>query len=160
MKPLLFWIGLHVSLWAHPHFFIDTDVTIEKTNILHRWTFDALNSKLLLFEFDSDKNGILDHEEASQFLRAHFYPLEANRYNIVLQSGENELLVKPSDVNVTVEKKRIIVAFVTQNALSKPSTLCTIDATLYIAYALRNVQSLYAYEVQKSDVDFCLGVTP
>lgn len=160
MRRLCLWIGLHVTLWAHPHFFIDTDIAIDKTRIVHRWTFDALNSKLLLFEFDTDKNGVLNQEEASQFLKAHFYPLQANRYNIVLQSDEKDQPIKPIDVNATVDKKRIVVTFSTPNVLDKALMFCTIDATLYVAYALQTVQSLYRYDVQKSDVDFCLGVTP
>ncbi|NCD11061.1 MAG: DUF1007 family protein [Epsilonproteobacteria bacterium] len=160
MKFFYLIIVFHLTLCAHPHFFIDTDIRIEKEAIFHRWRFDALNSKLLIFEFDTDKNGILDAKEAQHFLKEHIEPLAANHSNLFFQSGEKEIPIKPKDFNVSIASKRLVVTFTTEYLFSQPSIFCTIDATLYMAYQLRNVQSIYAYDAQKSDYDFCLGVNP
>ncbi|MBN1838676.1 MAG: DUF1007 family protein [Campylobacterales bacterium] len=160
MKFLCLIVIFHLSLCAHPHFFIDTDIRIEKEAIYHLWRFDALNSKLLIFEFDTDKNRILDTQEQEHFLKEHIAPLAQNHFNLFFQSGEKEIPSKPIDFNVSIANKRLVVTFKTEHLFSQSSIFCTIDGTLYMAYQLHDVQSIYAYEAQKSDYDFCLGVNP
>lgn len=160
MKFFYLMAVFHLSLCAHPHFFIDTEVRIEKESIFHCWRFDALNSKLLIFEFDADKNGILDAKEQQHFLKEHIEPLSPNHFNLFFQNGETEIASKPRDFNVSIANKRLIVTFTTEHLFNKPSIFCTIDGTLYMAYQLKSVQSLYPHETQKSEYDFCLGVNP
>ncbi len=153
-------MGLHVTLFAHPHFFIETSLVIEKERLVHTWRFDRLNSKLLIFECDTDKNGILDAKEQAYFLATYIEPLRANQFNLFFQEAEIEQSLIPISLHVSIENKRLVLSFFTPHDFKKPATFCTIDATLYMAYQLESVQSVYAYEVQKSEYDFCLGVNP
>jgi len=122
--------------------------------------FDTLNSKLLLFEFDTNHDHLLDEREEKNFLDAHFYPLQSNHFNLVLQKGDQDERIEPLHVKANVVDKRIVILFTTLFSPTQPSIVCTIDGTLYSAYTLQNVQSVFAIETQKSNYDFCLGVTP
>lgn len=160
MRVFLLFVWAPLALCAHPHFFIDTTLMIDANHIVHQWTFDKLNSKLLLFEFDTNHDNALSEMEQKALLDTHFYPLQSNHFNLILQKGDTDENIEPLHVNASVMDKRIVITFTTLFSLTQPSIVCTIDGTLYSAYSLQNVQSTFAIETQKSDYDFCLGVTP
>jgi ABC-type uncharacterized transport system substrate-binding protein len=158
MRYLLL-LFLAPGLYAHPHFFISSNLKIEKNRVLSQWKFDKLNSKLLLFEFDTDKNKILDKKEQERFLQTHFYPLKTNNYNLFLQSDEQELSIQPKNTKVSYQNKEIILEFESSLDFKIQAVFCTIDATLYMAYTLEKFESIYEADIQKSQYDFCIGVT-
>ncbi|MDC0932770.1 DUF1007 family protein, partial [Arcobacteraceae bacterium] len=57
MKSLIFIVLISINSFAHPHFFIDVDLNIETNKIEHSWKFDKINSRLITFEFDKNKDG-------------------------------------------------------------------------------------------------------
>lgn len=150
---------LGLSLYGHPHFFIESSIKIEKNTLFHQWKFDKLNSKLLLFEFDTNKDKLLDAQEKERFLQNHFYPLEANNFNLFLQSDDKEPKITPQNIHVSLQKKQLILEFESSLDFEIQAVICTIDATLYMAYMLKDFQSVYPSDVQKSEYDFCIGVT-
>jgi ABC-type uncharacterized transport system substrate-binding protein len=158
MKHLLFFLFFVFPLLAHPHFFINSSIDLGKRVIHHTWAFDRLNSKLLIFEFDKNKNNIFEDKEQKAFLKAHFFSLKANNYNIFIQNNDKEIKINPQLIHVKIENRKVILDFITRISLKENSVFCTIDATLYSAYNLTNFQSIFKTDIQKSKYDFCIGV--
>jgi len=160
MKKIVLILLICIQIaYSHPHFFIDSKITIENEKIKNEWLFDRLNSRVLLFDFDKDKNKYLDNNEQQNFIDTHFSGLVDNNYNIFL-SLEDELKVKPKNIKVKVDKKkRISLTFDIDIKLNNVFTMCTIDEKLYMAYKLVEINSKNKIEVQKSEYDYCIGVT-
>jgi len=159
MKKLIFLIFICFnSLYSHPHFFIDSKISIDKEMIKNEWIFDRLNSRVLLFDFDKNGNNIFEKEEREEFIKAHFLSLKDNNYNIFL-ALEDEVEIEPINIKVEVNKKRISLLFDIKVELNEFFTMCTIDEKIYMAYKLNEVNSHNKLEIQKSEYDYCIGVS-
>lgn len=160
MKKILLTIAFYasISLYAHPHFFIDSNISFEDGKIKNEWLFDRLNSRVLLFDFDRNSNKKFDEDEKKEFIKTHFKSLEANNYNIFLASDE-EYKIKPSNIDVKFEAKRVSLSFDIDVKLSEEFTMCTMDEKIYMAYKLNEINSHNKLDVQKSEYDFCLGAS-
>lgn len=148
----LFFIG-----FAHPHFFIDSKLKIEKNIIKSEWFFDRLNSRVLLFDFDKNRNKIFDKEEKEEFIKTHFLGLEKNNYNIFL-SSDDEIKVEPKNIDVVFYKKRVKLSFDIEFSVGDVFTMCTMDEKIYMAYKLIDLDSFIKVETQNSEYDYCVGV--
>ena len=153
---IVFFIG--IGLNAHPHFFIDSNISFEKGKIKNQWLFDRLNSRVLLFDFDKNSNKKFDEEEKQEFIETHFKTLEQNNYNIFLVD-EKEYEIKPSNIDVKFQERRVSLTFDIDVDLSNEFTMCTMDEKIYMAFKLNEVSSSNKLDVQKSEYDFCLGVS-
>lgn len=147
-----------VSLKAHPHFFIDSNIFFEDGKIKNEWLFDKLNSRVLLFDFDKNSNKKFDLNEKEEFIKLYFKTLENNNYNIFLADNE-EYKINPSNIDVKFEKRRVSLTFDIDIKLDEVFTMCTMDEKIYMAYKLNEVSSHTKLDVQKSEYDFCLGVS-
>lgn len=157
IRVFLIFIFSISAIWAHPHFFIDSKLTIEKSLIKNEWIFDRLNSRVLLFDFDKNKNKIFDEDEKQEFIKTHFTGLKDNNYNIFL-TLDDEIKVEPKNIDVKFENKRVSLSFDIQTKLTDVFTICTIDEKIYMAYKLIGLNSEKKLEVQKSEYDYCVGV--
>lgn len=144
-------------VFAHPHFFIDSKLTINDNEIKNEWLFDKLNSRVLLFDFDKNRNEIFDENEKHEFIKTHFLGLKKNNYNIFL-SLDDEVEVKPKNIDVKFENKRISLSFDIKTKLDSTFTMCTIDEKIYLAYKLKELNTMKKLEVQRSEYDYCVGV--
>lgn len=158
-KIFLILIFLSQYLFSHPHFFIDASINIEKEKTIYIWRFDTINSKLLTFDFDKNRNKRFDINEQTNFLKAHFYNLKKDNYNIFFETGEKERIIVPKNIKVELIKRRVVVSFESIGVLKGISTICTIDPTLYMAFKLKNIKTPFKTDVQKSEHDYCIGVT-
>lgn len=158
MKKVLLFIFTHLVAFAHPHYFLDTALEIKENVIKNYWKFDRLNSKILMFDYDKNKNKILDLNEKKEFLLANFYKLEDNNFNIFLANENEEIKVKPKNVDLIIDKKRLVIVFDIPYNLANENTFCTMDEKIYLAYKLEKLITNYDKEVQKSEYDFCIGV--
>ena len=71
----------------------------------------------------------------------------------------DELVADPINMKVSIINKRVEVSFELIVKINNGGVICTIDPTLYFAYKLNDAKSVYTNEVQKSEHDYCLGVT-
>ncbi|MGE0050152.1 MAG: DUF1007 family protein [Arcobacter sp.] len=156
-KLALFFCGL--NLYAHPHYFLDSSLQIDENIVKNFWKFDALNSKILMFDFDKNKNKILDKDEKEEFLKANFYKLKANNYNIFLQNEEKEFEIIPQNVDVIYENRKLTIYFDFPYELKGETTFCTMDEKIYLAYKLEDLKTNLKTDIQKSEYDYCIGVT-
>lgn len=161
MKKLaLFIIGLSINAFAHPHYFLDSTIQISENNIKNQWKFDRLNSKILTFDFDKNKNKVLDSDEKEEFFKAHFYKLSENNYNIFLTNDEIEYKVQPQNLDLLVDdKKRLTIFFDIPYELSSDTTFCSMDEKILLAYKLEKLETNLKTDIQKSEYDFCIGVS-
>jgi len=158
MSRVFYILILNASiLFAHPHFFIDSKLTIDEKKIKNEWIFDKLNSRVLLFDFDKNRNKIFDEDEKQEFIKTHFLGLEQNNYNIFL-TLDDEVKVKPKNIDVKFQNRRVSLSFDIEIKLSDVFTMCTIDEKIYMAYKLKELNSLKKLEIQKSEYDYCIGV--
>lgn len=158
MSKIVLILSFLVScVFAHPHFFIDSKLDIKDGVIKNEWVFDRLNSRVLLFDFDKNSNKKLDEEEKQQFIKTHFEALKENNYNIFLTT-DDEIKIKPENVDVKFENKRIILSFDIKVTLPKVFTMCMMDEKIYFAYKLVKLESKNKLDVQKSEYDYCVGV--
>ncbi|GGD45550.1 hypothetical protein GCM10012288_19860 [Malaciobacter pacificus] len=158
MKKLSLFIFLTISLYAHPHYFLDSSLEVSNENIKNIWKFDRLNSKILMFDFDKNKNKILDEEEKIEFLNSHFFKLKQNNYNIFLANEETEFNIEPKNVDLVFDKKRLSIVFDIPFHLSSDTTICTMDEKIMLAYKLDKLNTNYKTDIQKSEYDYCIGV--
>lgn len=157
MKFILIFYACSTFAFSHPHFFIDSKISIEKDKIKNEWIFDRLNSKVLLFDFDRNRDKLFDEEEKEEFLKAHFSSLRNNNFNIFL-TLDDEVEVEPKSIDVKFENKRISLSFDIEAKITDVFTMCTIDEKIYMAYKLIDIKSFKELEVQKSEYDYCIGV--
>ncbi len=158
MKKLFFLFFLHISLYAHPHFFVDASLKIKEKTIKHIWIFDKINSRLLMFDFDINKNKKLEKEEETNFLQKHFFSLKKDNYNLFIENNEEEIEINPQKVRAVFSKRRIIITFYTNIKLQKDSTLCTIDPLVYMAFKINKINTTLDIDIIKSEYDYCIGV--
>lgn len=159
MRYLLFILIFVVNIYAHPHFFVDASIDIQKDKISHKWIFDRINSRLLIFDFDKNRNKVFEKDEQSAFLSAHFEKLKSDNYNLFMDLDGKELVADPVNLKVEIVTKRVELSFDLIFKIKEGGVICTIDPTLYFAYKLKDARSIYEYEEQISEHDYCLGVT-
>ena len=88
---------------AHPHVFIDTDVTIHSTadgvsSLDVVWTFDTMSSDMFLVDLDTNADGTLSPEEwAAQRADIEGYLAEQSFYVHVIVGGERVFLQNVSE---------------------------------------------------------------
>ena len=159
MRAIVLYLLSLLSIYAHPHFFVDAFIDIQKGKVNHRWVFDRMNSRILIFNFDTNKNSAFEKKEQLAFLAAHFEKLKNDNYNLFMEIDGNELVADPINVKVQIINKRVEVSFDLLINIRQSGVVCTIDPTLYYAYKLNNLKSIYNVEKQVSKHDYCLGVT-
>jgi len=159
MRLIFFILFVISNIYAHPHFFVDAFIDIQKSTISHKWVFDKMNSRLLIFDFDKNKNKQFENDEQISFLEAHFEKLKEENYNLFMEIDSNELVADPTNIKVEIKNKRVQLSFDLIVKVQEGETICTIDPTLYFAYNLIDIKCIYKYEIQKSEHDYCLGVT-
>lgn len=145
-------------LFSHPHFFIDSKISFEDEVIKTQWLFDRLNSRVLMFDFDLNGNRVFDENEKEEFIKTHFKTLKDRNYNIIL-SADEEYEIEPQNIQLNVDKKRISLSFDINVQLGDFFTMCTMDEKIYMAYRLIESKYKNSLEIQKSEYDFCIGVS-
>jgi len=159
MKRFIFLVFSFVNLYGHPHFFIDSEIIIKDTYVKHIWKFDKLNSRILLFEFDKNKNKIIDEIERFAFITKYFEPLKKDNYNLFIDINDNtEYIAEPKDIDLKIIKRRVQFSFTTDVIIKDGSTICTMDQSIYMAYKLINIDTSYNTQIEKSEYDYCIGV--
>lgn len=151
---------LPLLIFAHPHFLIDTSIKIQPTKIQLDWKFDKINSKLLFFEFDTNKNRKLDKNEVDFMIQKFFLPLKTDNFHLMIQNEEDELEIAPQNIQIEYLKRRLHVKYDILVSSFQEGVICNIDATSYYAFNLLEHISNQNLEIQKSQYDFCIGVAP
>ncbi|WP_419767789.1 DUF1007 family protein [Arcobacter sp.] len=158
MKKLLSLIFLYNIAFAHPHYFIDVDLKINENKIYHQWQFDRINSKILLFNFDKNRNNIFEKNESIDFYKTILTPIKKDNFHLFIDSNTIEYKFKKlNDFKISYTNKRLTINFTTELQSLKETTICTIDPSVYMAFKLNSVDTTLKIQTQKSEYDFCIG---
>ena len=87
-------VFLSTFTWAHPHVFIDTKVDVLPEKIIITWSFDEMNSAMLMEDYDKNKDKKLDPDEIAFMEKDHFKTLEPYSYFIHMSDGKDEFNLK------------------------------------------------------------------
>ncbi len=158
MKTIVLILICLTNIYAHPHFFVDASIDIQKDKISHKWEFDRLNSRLLIFDFDKNKNKKLELDEQLSFIEKHIEKLKVDNYNLFMDLDSNEIIANPINMQAKIINKRVVLSFDLLYKIDEGGTICTIDPSLYFAYKLKDIKSAFSYEKQISESDYCIGV--
>lgn len=134
MKALSFFLALQASLYAHPHVFIDAQVTVGKEKIGIVWKFDEMTSNVVMLDYDKNKNMILESNEIASLYRNHFSTLSEYSWFTRFYIDHKETPVaKTGDFTAFTEKKRLIYTFSVRKPTSKHYEIRLYDPDIYVA---------------------------
>ena len=144
MKSLLLLFLLHLSLFGHPHTFMDVYPTIKvekgHTSSLHfKWVFDEMTSSMLIMDIDSNSNGKIEPKENFFIYANYFITLEDYGFytHITVDSKPVEL-PKPKNFKATIENHRVCYSFDIEAHYDITKTTFSFgDEELYIACMLK-----------------------
>jgi ABC-type uncharacterized transport system substrate-binding protein len=111
-----FLIQICIAL-CHPHVFVDAYLLFVfdeggLCGIRERWVFDEMFSQNLLYDFNTDNDGRLNHDDISQ-LRDIFYENteEYNYFNNIKIDGRKYKIERLEDFSISIEDGRIVYEF-------------------------------------------------
>jgi zinc transport system permease protein len=101
---------------AHPHVFIEHTVTVQfgpagPQALRFAWTFDEMNSALILYSFDADGDGTLSPREVRAIEQKHFGNLERHQYFVQVRVNGRAVPVTIRDFRARVPRSRVIYEF-------------------------------------------------
>ncbi len=117
MKYLYFILLYSISLFGHPHTFIEIYPTIEVKNnqilnIHFKWKLDEMTSSMLIMEFDINNNGKIDKKENLFIYLNYFTALsDYNFYTDIKIDNKIQILPKPKNFKTTIENFKICYSF-------------------------------------------------
>lgn len=100
MRNFFYWLLVCCPLFSHPHVFVEAGFEVvlekEKAHVRVLWQFDEMTSMMLLMDFDTNGDGILDAKEVA-FLKEHaFDHLEPFGYYTVIGKKGKKRHLPPS----------------------------------------------------------------
>ncbi|ACZ13059.1 DUF1007 family protein [Sulfurospirillum deleyianum] len=127
-----------VSLFAHPHVFLDTYVDVLPDKIDIRWVFDEMSSSMLMEDYDKNRDKKLDANEVAFMEKDHFKTLEPYSYFMHIFNGKEELDIHVvHDFNALFEKKKLIYTFSIEKPHMKKYELRFYDPEMFVALILK-----------------------
>ena len=115
MKGVFLWLLASAILYAHPHTFIDVDVTIlgEKNSekLIIQWVFDEMTSQSLIEDFDVNANGLFEKKELDDFKKTVFNDLQKFSYFTNLKVAGKKIKITPTDLRISKEKNHFVAQF-------------------------------------------------
>ncbi|MGE4294202.1 MAG: DUF1007 family protein [Campylobacterales bacterium] len=118
MKTLIGMTFLAVTLWAHPHVFVDAKLRIftgangvEKIAVT--WVMDEMTSQLFLMDFDANANGKLEPDEVAFMKQESFNHLIDYNYflRLFIDGREAPLNVQAQNFTPAIENHRLVYRF-------------------------------------------------
>ncbi|NCD12153.1 MAG: DUF1007 family protein [Epsilonproteobacteria bacterium] len=139
MKKLLL-IGCFcaVSLFAHPHVFLDTYVDVLPDKIDIRWVFDEMSSSMLMEDYDKNRDKKLDANEVAFMEKDHFKTLEPYSYFMHTFNNKEELDIKDvSNFSAVFEKRKLVYRFSIAKPSHKKYELRFYDPEMFVALIIK-----------------------
>lgn len=143
----IFFVGKRTLTNAHPHVFIDTDITVGFNNaglayIKVAFVFDEMFSSDFIKNFDIDKNNILDEKEIKNVQENAFSNLVNYNYFIhVVVKGKKISFANVYDFNAKIQDQTVVYSFMLKPNIdigdeSQTIKIAPYDHSYYIDVAL------------------------
>ncbi len=117
LKILLSALMLFLSLYAHPHTFIEVYPTIHvkenSTSTVHfKWMLDDMTSAMLIMDLDQNGDGKIDKKENAFIYADYFSIFEDYSYYTNIKVNNREILFpEPQNFQATIENNKICYSF-------------------------------------------------
>ncbi|MEA3521719.1 MAG: DUF1007 family protein [Campylobacterota bacterium] len=117
MKILLATLGLLVSLYAHPHTFIEVYPTIHvkenSTSTVHfKWMLDDMTSAMLIMELDHNSDGKISENENSLIYTDYFSIFKDYSYYTYIKVKNRSIhFPEPQNFKASIENNKVCYSF-------------------------------------------------
>lgn len=146
MRYFLFILMGAVTLWAHPHAFIDISIVVKSegdriAEVREKWVYDEMTSMTLLMEFDGDGNGVLDETETAYVRENYLDAIIAQGYFNHVTVGGKTVATPPARFDMVLENGRIAYLFIFDYSKVTPALPLAVsfyDDENFVAFDLKN----------------------
>jgi ABC-type uncharacterized transport system substrate-binding protein len=145
LKKILLYFILTISLFAHPHTFIDVYPTInfidgssKKINFI--WKIDEMTSTILIMDIDTDGDGKISSRE-NRFIRDNYFTVfeDFNYYTHIKIEGKKIPFPQVKNFKATIENHQICYSFDIEGDFKINNTTLEFgDSDFYIAMILKD----------------------
>ena len=159
MKKLLLIITFFYNLFSHPHTFIDVYPTISQKSIHIQWVFDEMTSNMIMMDFDTNHNMLLEKKESELIHNEAFIHLGEFSFYMFFKKGSQEIKVsKATNFSVIFKDNRVIYSFILER-VSGVKKIEFYDPELYMAFVLKkeSIKSLEKFELYEINNDYYFG---
>ncbi len=144
MKKVILYFILTLTLFAHPHTFIDVYPTISVKDgvaktIHFKWKIDEMTSSMLIMDVDSNGDGKLSAKE-NKFIQDNYFTIfeDYNYYTQIKIDGKLIPFPKVKNFKATIEDFRVCYSFEIEGDFEiKKTTLEFGDSDFYVAMILK-----------------------
>ena len=145
MKSLYLLVLFTLTLFAHPHTFIDVYPTMvvkdgKADNIRITWKIDEMTSSMLIMDVDTNGDGKIDSKE-SKYIEENYFNIFAdyNFYTYLIIKGKKVELPTPINFVATIENHRVCYSFdLKYNYVVKNMAFEFGDTDMYTAMVLKD----------------------
>ncbi len=145
MKSLYLLVLFTLTLFAHPHTFIDVYPTMvvkdgKADNIRITWKIDEMTSSMLIMDVDTNGDGKIDSKE-SKYIEENYFNIFAdyNFYTYLIIKGKKVELPTPTNFVATIENHRVCYSFdLKYNYVVKNMAFEFGDTDMYTAMVLKD----------------------
>ena len=145
MKTIFILLLSIISLFAHPHTFIDVYPTITVKNsststINFKWVLDDMSSSMLMMDVDKNGDGVINRSENSTMYKEYFTIFEDYDYYTYIKVDKKTIkFPEVENFKATIEKHRICYSFdITIKTDIKNTVFEFGDSDFYIAMVLKD----------------------
>lgn len=167
MKYFFLFILLALSLYAHPHTFIDVYTQIDaknsNTSIIHfKWQIDEMTSSMLILDVDTNNDGELDIKE-SNFIEENYFNIfkDYNYYTYIKVKEKNIPFKNILNFKASIENHKVCYSFDIIGDFPLKDTIIEFgDSDFYVAMVVKkeflNLKGIIA-TITDVDNDFYYG---
>ena len=144
MKKIILFLLLTITLFAHPHTFIEVYPTLEvkdsKFKTIHfKWVLDEMTSTILIMELDANGNGVIDKKENNYIEKEYFSMFKPYSYYTYVKIDKKVINFKPKNFKATIENNRICYSFDIDGDFNTRNTVFEFgDSDFYVAMILKD----------------------
>ena len=142
---------LFTVLNAHPHLFIDAEITVvfsgdNVKGFSHTWFFDEMFSSSIIAEFDVNKDGKFSPAERAKLKKEAFeYTAEQNYFTHVRIGKKPFIITAATDFRPSIEKGVLVYRFfISCPALASKKEKISVqifDNTYYTSFQLKKIDT-------------------
>ncbi|MFT7879696.1 MAG: DUF1007 family protein [Sulfurimonas sp.] len=141
MKILISLLCFTLTLFAHPHVFVDVYPKVEKDTVQLRWVFDEMTSNMLIMDYDVDHDNVFSPAESEVLGSDIFSSLKEHDYYTYFFKGEEQLSTgEARDFGASIQGTQLVLTF----TLPRPAEAETIR--------FFDVDNMTAYQVTEAFV--------
>ena len=144
MKKVLLYLIFTLSLFAHPHTFIDVYPTIKvtdnKTKVINfKWKIDDMTSTMLIMDVDTDGDGKINSRE-NRFIKNNYFTVfeDYHFYTYIRVDGKVIPFPKTKNFKATIENHRVCYSFDIEGDFDMKRTVIEVgDTDFYVAMVIK-----------------------